>query len=647
MLRPPQKPLPKLAAFFAVVCLFLATGPRPASAQPSAELRDRFSELFRGLGDLMVSLGTRTRGEVFSFMTTVELYNVESELDRLVGNPWQLSDSTQYKLGLYPLNVAYPVYRQLLRQMTRLDELRSQRIYNITPDAVDIIAVRLDILDDKRTGHDFLNSLTRHFDAREVLDLGVFALAQQPLFPADEVGWDAVKHRLGVRKGLLIATLLPLAAFYEAGALSRSGTLYRWPDTRFQLGWYGGFRRLGFRLRPFVRGGLSAQMPGVQLAAGLSEQLRPDAASSQRALEVAVRESWINRLTAPTGWDSFVEVAARRVLADTTGYAGEHTTVRAGAFMKRARPLLARDLVVRSSAEVESDLDQSVRFALGLGFDLTESGLSAVLQSSRSIVVSNGARVHDTRTGLFLAGTMEPPTRYYLDAMRVQARVLRDAWDLWREAEARRQAAEANVRVAASARLSASASALHQLARATAEAEECRVHLAALLPPYLESRRRAYSLQRWPRSPGDLHGPLDGNILRQAVDAVFGRLYELAGFLERASRSLEELQARTADLHERRERAGGIPVQLVSLDGDLEETSRAWREQSDQVAGAMRLYTVYRDSARRISASAGLPGSRQVDPLALTTKRKLVALCAQTLEAPEPAVEPNHAEGEP
>lgn len=629
-----------MTVFLAALCVFYATGVRPASAQPSAELRDKVSDLMRGLGELMVSVGTRTRGEVFSFMTTVELYDIDGEIDRLVGNPWQLSDSTQYKLALYPLNVAYPVYRQLLRQMTRLDALRSQRIYNITPDAVDIIAVRLDILDDKRTGRQFLDSVTSYFDAREVLDLGVFALAHQPLFPPDQAGWDDVRHRLAARKGLVIASLMPLAAFYEAGALSRSGTLYRWPDTRFRLGWYGGFRRLGFRLHPYVRGGLWAQLPGVQLAAGLSEQINPDAATAHRALEIAVRESYINRLTAPTGWDSFVEMALRRVLASADGFGGEWTTVRAGAFIKRARPLLIPDLVVRGSAEVESDLDKSVRFAIGLGLDLTESGLSAVLQSSRTIVNKDGERVHDTRTGLFLAGTMEPPTQHYVDAMRFQARLLREAWDAWSEAEARRQSSEAHVRVAASARLSASGSALQELGRLTAEAEERRVHLAALVPQYLETRRMAYSLQRWPHSPGELHGPLDGAVLRQSMEAVYGRLHELADFLERASVSLEALQIRAVEARERRERTGEIPVQLVTAqnedENEQQQLARAWHEQSDQVAGAMRLYAVYRDSARRINSATGIPGLRQVDPLGLTTKRKLIALSAQTLDDREP-----------
>jgi hypothetical protein len=615
----------------AVACLCALGTARSARAQQPGDLRDALADLLRELGELAVQAGDRTRGEVFSFLERIELYDVEGEIDRLVGNPWQLSDSTDYKLGLYPLHVAYPVYQQLLRQMTRLDDLRSQRIQNVTPDAVDIIAVRLDILDDRRTGRQFLDSATKYFDAREVLDLGVFALAHQPLFPEDQIGWDRVKRRLARRKGLVVATLLPLAALSEAGALSRSGTLRRWPDNLYRLGWYGGFRRLGFRLHPYLRGGLTAHLPGLEMAAGVSEQIRPDPGTAQRALEFALRESWLGRLTGPTGWDSFVEAAARRVLASSDGYAGEWLTARAGVFVKRVRPLLIPNLVVRSSAEIESDLEENVRFALGLGLDHTSSGLSAVLQSSRSNAIEDGRRIHDTRTGLFLAGTMEPPTQHYVEAMHVQARLLGEAWQAWLEGEARRQAVEARTRVAASVRPSSAGPAMGELARATAEAETLRVRLAVLLPRYLESRRMAYSLRRWPRSPGDLHGPLDGAALRQVVRVVYDRLYELADFLERAPAALEPLRAGLLDTREAGRAAGAMPVQLVSLEPRTEALGRAWREESDQATGAMRLYSVYRDSARRIATAASLPGLRRADPLSLSAKRKLITLCAQPL----------------
>ena len=40
---------------------------------------------------------------MFDFLETVELWDAEGEIDRLVGNPWELHDSTQYKLRLLPL----------------------------------------------------------------------------------------------------------------------------------------------------------------------------------------------------------------------------------------------------------------------------------------------------------------------------------------------------------------------------------------------------------------------------------------------------------------------------------------------------------------------------------------------------------------
>ena len=48
------------------------------------------------------------------------------------------------------------------------------------------------------------------------------------------------------------------------------------------------------------------------------------------------------------------------------------------------------------------------------------------------------------------------------------------------------------------------------------------------LAAYLESRRLAYNLKRWPARQGDLHGPLAPEVLQPAREKVFERLQELA-----------------------------------------------------------------------------------------------------------------------
>lgn len=595
---------------------------RPLRAQSlSPRLESDFGDFLRVLIELATRVGDKSRGELLSFLNRIELFNIESEIDRLVGSPWELSDSTSYKLSLAPLHLAYPVFDQQVRQMTRLDDIRSRRIQNLTVDSLGLIAVDLDILEGERSGGDLASALTRYFDGREALDLGVFLLAQQPFFPETPEEWAELRRRIAERRGVLALTVAGVGALFEAGAFNDSGTLARCPARTCRLGWYGGFSRLGYRLRPTVRGGLSAHFPWLELSAGLLERVRPEADSASSVLEAAVRESWLDRQTVAAGWNSFVEAAVRRVLAAEPDYRGESFTARGGVFVKRERPFHLRHVVFRGSTEVESDLTGSLRYALAVGMDYTRTGLSAVLQSSRTNRA--GERAPENRTGLFVAGTVDAPDAYFIEAMHVQARLLREAWHQLVETETVRERLEAELRVLATSpgRQGRFAAVVESLRRASGEAEAYRARVAVLLGDYLERRRLVYSLKQWRRDPDELHGPLDGDILVAAGEVVAARVVELAVFLHGAEGTLAELRARFARVAEG----------LVT-GGDLAEADRAWREASESVSRALELYDRYLDAARRIAGlSERLLPADSIEPLDSRTRRRLLTLVAQPL----------------
>jgi hypothetical protein len=597
--------------------------------------------LLRYLSDLATQVGTKSRGQVLSFLNKVEILHVESEIDRLVGSPWDLSDSTSYKLSLAPMHLAYPVFDQLVQQMTRLDDIRSRRIQDLTVDSLSLITVNLDILNGQQNGSQLVNSMLRYFDAREFLDLGVFLLAQQPLFPQTQDEWDQRKHEIAMHQGVLAGTIAGLGALVEAGALRDSGTLKRCPSNTCALGWYGGFSHLGYHLQPNLRAGLTTQLPWLEASAGLMEQVRPSRDDVQRVFEMAMRESWLNRLTSVSGWDSFMEAAVRRVLSAESGYQGERFTSRAGLFFKREHPFRWRYITLRSSTELESNLSDSMRYAFGFGIDYTKTGLSAVLQSSRSILVRDGGPGMDTRTGLFMAGTVESPAQYYVEAMDVAARLAREQWDLFEEGEGKRRQVEEQLRVLAGARVPAYRlePVYEAIRKTTADSEMYRARMATLLGDYLESRRTAYALKQWWRTPDDLHGPLDWEILQAASAAVFMRLCELARFLRDSEGRLRILRDRYTQASEeaaRRDRSvpdGAGDVSRSDLRNDLQDIDRQWRSESDAVGSALQLYRHYLGATRRIAGLSGrLVSLRQFDPVNSRLLRSLMTLAAQPLQ---------------
>ena len=201
-------------------------------------------DLASALANLLTALGNNA-DRMFEFLSSVEWMNAESEIDRLVGSPFRLHDSTVYKLGLLPFHIRYPIYKQVVAQMTRQDNLSSRRIHNVTPDSVSIISLRLDALGDDAIKDEVRRSLLTHFNVREMVDLGFFMLGQQDFFPQTEQGWASVKHNLA-RGGAAIAVgALAAGAAFDLGAFSQSGTIKKSDDGNARLGWYGGIRQLG------------------------------------------------------------------------------------------------------------------------------------------------------------------------------------------------------------------------------------------------------------------------------------------------------------------------------------------------------------------------------------------------------------------
>jgi hypothetical protein len=637
-------------AVFLVAVLWLPglgpAGGRPALAQPGQkQLESEFNLFGRYLTELFTQIGGTTRGEVSSFINRLQLYDVEGEIDRLVGNPWELSDSTTYKLSLAPQHVAYPVYDRLIAQMTRLDEIRSRRIQNLTVDALPLIAVDLNvdalplitdnlvILKSERSGSQLLSSAVHTLDGRELVDLAVFGLAQQPFFPQNEDQWQARKHSLATHRAELALAVMGLGALFEAGALSNSGTLKRWREDSYRLGWYGAFSHLGYHLQPNLRGGLTVNLPGLEVSAGLLEQVRPSMGSIQRAVEVALRESWLNRLTAASGWDSFGMLAVRQVLAKTGGYQSEDFTGRAGLFIKRPQPFHLRFITLRASFETESNLNDTLRFAVGVGVDYAKTGLSTVLQSSRMLATHDSGQVMEMRTGLFVAGTMESPAQYTLDVLVARTSALREAWENWQAAERQRTASLARLGILASG-AAARAPVLERLSRQIAEAESRRATLAMALADYLEARRRAYNLERWPTSSGDLHGPIDGAILQSAASAVFARLADLGEFLDQSTAPLSALRERLLEVRLRYENLQGLNVreQADAAQAELADLDGRWRQESEAVADGLHLYAHYLACARRILGAGGaLVAHRFSPPLSARSERRLLALVAQPM----------------
>jgi hypothetical protein len=572
----------------------------------------------------------------------VELFRFESEIDRYVGPPRTLHDSTSYKLSLLPFHIRYPVYRQLIDQMTRLDTLRSRSIHTVTPDSTSLIDIRiqpittLEEFSGQGAGDEVQRSLLNHFSAREIADLTVFALAQQPFFPDSDEGWRRAKRRAARASVPIAVGTLATGAVFEAGALSHSGPLLRRGDA-LQLRYYGGFRGLGIGLHPLLRGGIAIRSPRFEAAVGLADQVQPARAQPDSAAELAIRTGWLNNIDHPAGMDAFFEAALRRSLYVPAEFNGDLTTARAGFFFRGEQPRWLPHLVLRGSAEAESDLDQRLHIVAAVGLEPPRGGIATMVHGSLVPTSPTITSVHDARLNLFLVGTMEPVTGAFEEDMASLARKSLAEWAELRHLDARHAAWERGLRTSAATARTAAASVamLAVLQQLLNEREDRLVRLANTLNAYLDSRQRAYAIFGWPAATDELHGPLDAATLLAIRSRILTRIHDIGGELAAA---LDPLMALKRDIEveeeELRRLASVDPrgPRMVARRQALDALLRRWEAETDRVRGALAARDGLRSHVSRILDATG--GSdrdvRMWDGLDALVRLRLARLSSST-----------------
>ena len=538
------------ARWLAAVVAVLAA--RPALAQTRAAANEvDLSRIFSGVPDAASRVLDKVYVEFLRLIETLELFHFESEIDRFVGRPRDLNDTTAYKLSLLPFYISYPIYKPLVRQMTRLDSVRANRIYNVTPDSVSLIDLRLqpvttlEEFNGLGKGDLVAQSLLTNFSAREIADLSVFLLAQQAFFPQDDEGWGRAKRRVARAAVPIAVGALVTGAAFDAGALTHSGSIVR-AGKDFELRYYGGFRSLGIHWHPYLRGGLAMHAYGFEAAAGLADQVNPTTVEPDRAVELALREGWLNQLVQPLGLDAFFEATLKRSIQEPSGFNGDLTTARTGFFFRREQTPLLPGLAMRGSIEAESNLEHRLHLIAALGFERPNSGITTMLQGSLVPAPPGSNLPDDARLNVFLVGSMEPVSASYSEEMTSLARQCREEFVALEALEKRREEWEEALLVkGASPRTPQEDRAmLAEIEQILFEREDRTVRLAGNLADYLDSRRRVYAILNRGKSADDLHGPLDAAVLVAARKVILGRLQSLSADIERAQVPLLALKDR-------------------------------------------------------------------------------------------------------
>jgi hypothetical protein len=613
-----------------LAAVLVASVVRPAAAQTIVARAGGDSDLsrfFAGLPGVVEGLVNNGYRDVFRLLQTLEIFHFEAEIDRFVGKPQELNDTTNYKLTLLPFYVAYPIYRPLVAQMTRLDSVRANRIYTVTPDSVSLVDLRLrpvaTLQEFSGLGRDatVATSLVSNLSAREISDLTVLLLAQQPFFPSTDAEWQHSKHNIARAAVPIALAALATGAFFDAGSLVQSGPIMR-RGKDFELRYYGQFRDLGVHWHPYLRGGLATRVFGFEAAAGLADQVNATVRQPDRAVELALREGWLNQLVQPLGLDAFFEAAVKRSIGEPAGFVGDLTTARTGFFFKRDQAPLLRRLAMRGSVEAETNLQHRLHLTTALGFEKPNSGITTILQANLIPAAPGSGLPDEAQLNLFFVGAMEPLSQSFADDMTSLSRLVVEEWAGLQALEKRRADWEQELLTNATmGRTPQNKDAmLGTIEQIVIEREQRTVRLAGDLADYLESR-----------SPDDLHGPLDAAVLIAARTAVLSRLQQLSGELARALDPLvsprDRLIAMRREVEELALAAPASPLLEIRRQ-ELAVLEGQWERQADRIRRTLAARDeLYADGMRILTAMGQNAASiRQWDSLSALVRIRVARL---------------------
>jgi hypothetical protein len=575
------------------------------------------------------------RNSIFLYFQNFRLFDADAEIDRAVGSPWDLKESTALKLKLLPIYVRYPIYSALAGNTPRMEPLILEHLVpneGGIPDGV--YGVQQDQAASQEVKDQVARTLGNTLSSDEIIDFAVYALSQYSFFPQDEAGWKKLKRAI-VNSDVYIAAAVILAGAYtDQGSLNESGNLVNLKAGGFKLGWYGSVRDLGIHFHPKLRAGLNASIPGLEMSMGMSHHIHSEPNEEKTALEVAVRESWLNRFAQPGGWDVYAEAGFRYVTDKGDEYTGPTAQLHTGLHASKHDIFGLKDVDFHASSTLDTDFSRNLRLALSLAVEDTDMGVAGILQGSSVTDPVTGSTTY--QAGFFLAGTFESDKAQAESWMRTKGRALRDEIaQLERYGE---RADALGERLGAFGTDPSARSREREDVRALGEAlagqESSAIRLGARLADYLEARKayaHAAKLKGW---DDENHGILEPEELVGTRDIFYSRMAGLGNAIladAEVAKSLNERWDALTEALKNMPANGGGPGTLAyrATATELNDLGNARYQQALKVGHLTSLYRQLRDDAKRVDRASNLHPYRDPDPLGPEALRRAQLLGAQ------------------
>lgn len=234
----------------------------------------------------------------------------EDDVDRIIGDPWHMGESTRLKLDALPPRMRFNLYSVLADRADRIYLRGVSRLGQVAPGDYRNVMVDLDFETANRAIDAIGKSIDGYFRIEELIDLTVYGFSKFEFFPKSQERWNEIKPQLPKYDlALGIIALTSLAAVDE-GKLDMGGWLLKTPSDSFRFGWYGTARKFGFKWHPWISLGFQGATPGFDTALGWTEHFNPVKkqhpweTDDSRTIDWTVREHLFTRWTQEFGWET-------------------------------------------------------------------------------------------------------------------------------------------------------------------------------------------------------------------------------------------------------------------------------------------------------------------------------------------------------
>ncbi|MGC4123040.1 MAG: hypothetical protein QM765_52410 [Myxococcales bacterium] len=234
----------------------------------------------------------------------------EEDVDRIIGDPYHMNESTRLKLDALPPRMRLKLYSVASDRADRIYLRGVNRLGQVTPGDFRSVAVDLDFETANRLIDAIGKSIDGYFRIEELIDLTVYGLSKYEFFPKTHERWNELKLQLPKYDLALGIIALTALAVVDEGNLDMGGWLLKTPTDSFRFGWYASARKFGFKWHPRITLGLQGATPGFDTSLGWTEYFNPIKAqhpwetNDSRTLQWTVREHLFTRWTQEHNWET-------------------------------------------------------------------------------------------------------------------------------------------------------------------------------------------------------------------------------------------------------------------------------------------------------------------------------------------------------